>query len=84
VRKAYEALVRSDKKFLEDKGFLAYLTAAETALPAEKPAVNNNGGTNNGSTNNGGGCNSTLTIGAVASIILAGAWVTIAARKKEN
>ena len=91
VRKAYEALVRSDKKFLEDNGFLAYLTAAEAALPAEKPAENNNGGTDNGSTNNGstntdneGGCRATLTIGAVASIILAGAWVTVAARKKED
>ena len=27
---------------------------------------------------------STLTIGAVATMVLAGAWVTIAARKKED
>jgi hypothetical protein len=30
-----------------------------------------------------GGCASALTIGAIASMILAGAWVTIAARKKD-
>ena len=30
-----------------------------------------------------GGCSSALTIGAIASMILAGAWVTIAARKKD-
>ena len=37
ARKAYEALVRSDKKFLEDNGYLAHLVAAEAALPAEAP-----------------------------------------------
>ena len=31
-----------------------------------------------------GGCKSALTIGAIATMILAGAWVTIAARKKED
>jgi tetratricopeptide (TPR) repeat protein len=31
-----------------------------------------------------GGCKSALTIGALATMILAGAWVTIAARKKED
>ena len=31
----------------------------------------------------GGGCGSALTIGAIATMILAGAWVTIAARKKD-
>ena len=31
-----------------------------------------------------GGCKSALTIGALATMILAGAWITIAARKKEN
>ena len=30
-----------------------------------------------------GGCKSALTIGAIATMILAGAWVTIAARKKD-
>ena len=32
----------------------------------------------------GEGCKSALTIGALATMILAGAWVTIAARKKED
>ena len=32
----------------------------------------------------GGGCASALTIGAIATMILAGAWVTIASRKKED
>ena len=82
-------MVRSDKKFLEDNGFLAYLTAAEAALPAEKPAgstTDNTGDNNEGGsdTANKGGCQSTLTIGAVATMVLAGAWVTIAARKKED
>jgi hypothetical protein len=31
-----------------------------------------------------GGCGSVLTIGAVATMVLAGAWVTIAARKRED
>ena len=122
VRKAYEALVRSDKKFLEDNGYLAHLTAAEAALPATKPEApktectehvdaDNNGKCDNcdadvevkdpGTTDKPGtdepgtdtpsteepkeeGCSSALTIGAIASMILAGAWVTIAARKKEN
>ena len=120
ARKAYEALVRSDKKFLEDNGFLAYLTAAEAAMPAKKPeapstdvpgtdepgtdvpgtdepSVDEPGtdepGTDEPGTDNTdkpteepkeeGGCKSALTIGAVATMILAGAWVTIAARKKE-
>ena len=88
ARKAYEDLVRSDKKFLEDNGFLAYLTAAEAAMPAEKPAAPTTG--DNDTTNPSdddapqGGCQSSLTIGAVATMILAGAWVTIAARKKED
>ena len=30
------------------------------------------------------GCGGVLTVGAVATMVLAGAWVTIAARKKEN
>ena len=114
VRKAYEALVRSDKKFLEDNGYLAYLTAAEAALPEAKPQApstdepgtdepgtdepgtdepgTDEPGTDTPSTDTPttdtpkeeGGCGSALTIGAIASMILAGAWVTIAARKKEN
>ena len=122
ARKAYEALVRSDKKFLEDNGYLAHLVAAEAALPAEAPEApctehvdaDNNGKCDNcdadvektpddgeqtpddgeqkpddgeqkpGDDEEGGGCASALTIGAIATMILAGAWVTIAARKKED
>ena len=84
ARKAYEDLVRSDKKFLEDNGFLAYLTAAEKAMPAEKPAAPTTGDDTTTDDGKQGGCQSSLTIGAVATMILAGAWVTIAARKKED
>ena len=84
ARKAYEDLVRSDKKFLEDNGFLAYLTAAEKAMPAEKPAAPTTDDDTTTDDGKQGGCQSSLTIGAVATMILAGAWVTIAARKKED
>ena len=120
TRKAYEDLVRSDKKFLEDNGYLAHLEAAEAALPAEAPkapeCTEHVDADNNGKCDNcdaevekkpdepnkpdepstpgddkpteepkeEGGCKSALTIGALATMILAGAWVTIAARKKDN
>ena len=107
VRKAYEDLVRSDKKFLEDNGYLAHLTAAEAALPETKPEkpvvpptddectehVDADGDkkcdTCGADIETSGqpqddGCKSALTIGALATMILAGAWVTIAARKKED
>ena len=108
VRKAYEALVRSDKKFLEDNGYLAHLTAAEAAMPETKPEAPKTECTEHVDADKNGkcdncdatvevegeddgdndttdeGCKSALTIGAVATMILAGAWVTMAARKKEN
>jgi hypothetical protein len=111
VRKAYEDLVRSDKKFLEDNGYLAHLAAAEAAMPATKPEApktectehvdadkngkcdncdatveveGDNDNDNDSDDTTGEGCKSALTIGALATMILAGAWVTIAARKKED
>ena len=45
------------------------------------PTTGDNTGDNTGDTD--GGCKSALTIGAVAMMVLAGAWVTIAARKKD-
>ena len=108
VRKAYEDLVRSDKKFLEDNGYLAHLTAAEAAMPATKPEAPKTECTEHVDADKNGkcdncdatvevegeddgdndttdeGCKSALTIGALATMILAGAWVTIAARKKAD
>jgi hypothetical protein len=40
-------------------------------------------GDDDDTTDDDGGCKSALTIGAVAMMVLAGAWVTIAARKKD-
>jgi hypothetical protein len=74
ARTAVDALTKSEKKALES--YIAYLTAAEAAMPAEKPAAPVE--------DSKGGCKGALTIGAVATMMLAGAWVTIAARKKED
>ena len=103
ARAAVDALTKSVKDALAT--YIAHLTAAEAALPAEKPActdhvdadkngkcdkcdadveVDDNTGDNTGDDTTDGGCKSALTIGAVATMILAGAWVTIAARKKED
>ena len=50
--------------------------------------TNNEGNTNEGANNNTEeptkGCGGVLSVGAVATMVLAGAWVTIAARKKND
>jgi hypothetical protein len=86
VRTAYDALPRATRNLLKDKGYLAYLEAAETAMPAEAPAGTTDPGTTDPGTTDPGkkGCGSALTIGAAATMILAGAWVAMAARKKED
>ncbi len=97
ARDAVDALTKTQKDALADA--IAHLTAAEAAMPAEKPEAPKTECTEHAdadadgkcdncgadvATGNGGGCKSALTIGAVATMILAGAWVTIAARKKED
>jgi hypothetical protein len=64
-----DALDADTKTLLTDKGYVANIAAAQAAVDAYVPAK---------------GCGSALTVGAVATMILAGAWVSIAARKKED
>ena len=97
ARDAVDALTKTQKDALADA--IAHLTAAEAAMPTVKPEAPKTECTEHTdadadgkcdncgadvATGNGGGCKSALTIGAVATMILAGAWVTIAARKKED
>lgn len=81
VREKYEALKKSVRNLLERKGYLAKLEAVEEAIegfkPSEDPTVP-------GDPTPSEGCNSALTIGAGAMMLVAAAWVTIAARKKED
>jgi tetratricopeptide (TPR) repeat protein len=107
ARAAVDALTKTQKDALAT--YIAHLTAAEDALPAEPPkgpactehvdadkngkcdncdatveVEGDNDNDNDSDDTTDGGCNSALTIGALATMILAGAWVTIAARKKED
>ena len=85
VREKYEALKKSVRNLLERKGYLAKLEAVEEAIEAYKPGdANNNNNTVTPPTSSNGGCKSALSIGAGAMMILAAAWVSIAARKKED
>jgi hypothetical protein len=95
ARADYDKLSRTHKNYFTEDGLTAKLEAAEAAVKAYTPGGNqggNQGGNNQGGNNQGGdnqggekkGCGSALTIGAVATMVLAGAWVTIAARKRED
>ena len=75
AREGVDDLTKTEKEVLKD--YIAHLTAAEAAIPAEKPAAPV-------VEDNKGGCKGALTIGAVATMMLAGAWVAMAARKKED
>ncbi|MBE6620326.1 MAG: hypothetical protein E7625_03055 [Ruminococcaceae bacterium] len=81
VREKYEALKKSVRNLLERKGYLAKLEAVEAAIEDFKPS---DGPTVPGDPEPNEGCNSALTIGAGAMMLMAAAWVTIAARKKED
>jgi hypothetical protein len=82
VREKYEALKKSVRNLLERKGYLAKLEAVEEAIENYKPADENNNTVTPPTTD--GGCKSALTVGAGAMMLLAAAWVSIAARKKED
>ena len=91
ARAKFDALDRSVKNNLTTAGVTAKLEAAEAAVAAFTPSGNQGGG-NQGGGNQGGttdpgkkpGCGGVLTVGAVATMVLAGAWVTLAARKRED
>jgi tetratricopeptide (TPR) repeat protein len=82
VREKYEALKKSVRNLLERKGYLAKLEAVEEAIENYKPADENNNTVTPPTTK--GGCKGALTVGAGAMMLLAAAWVSIAARKKED
>jgi hypothetical protein len=65
-----DSLDKDAKALLAD--YIANIAAAQASVDAYVPAPAKKG------------CGSALTMGAVATMILAGAWVTIAARKKED
>ena len=64
-----DALDADTKEVLAD--YIANIATAKAAVDAYVPPVEK-------------GCGGVLTVGAVATMVLAGAWVTIAARKKED
>ena len=99
ARTQYDALARSVKNIFTDKGLTEKLEAAEAAVEAFKTddktecehadADGDNKcdkcGADMGTTKPGKkGCGGVLTVGAVATMVLAGAWVTMAARKRED
>jgi hypothetical protein len=80
----YEALKRSVQNYFKEDGLTAKLQAAEAAVNAFDPNAEQDDDNTGNTGADEGGCQSALTVGAVATMVLAGAWVTIAARKKEN
>ena len=97
ARTQYDALARSVKNIFTDKGLTEKLEAAEAAVEAFKTddktecehadADGDNKcdkcGADMGTTTKPG-CFGVLSMGAVATMVLAGAWVTMAARKRED
>jgi hypothetical protein len=81
ARTAVDALSKAARNLLKEKGYVAHLEAAEKAMPKKAPVAPN---VDTGDDDEKTGCGSALTIGATATMILAGAWVAIAARKKED
>jgi hypothetical protein len=84
ARAQYEALARSVKNYFKEDGLTAKLDAAEAAVNAFDPNAKQDDDNTGNTGDDEDGCKSALTVGAVATMVLAGAWVTIAARKKEN
>ncbi len=85
ARKTYDNLARTPREDLEIAGILAKLEAAEKLVndyvPTEEPGDNTGEPTDQKPAS---GCASALSIGAGAMLLLAGAWVGVNARKKEN
>jgi hypothetical protein len=95
----YNALNEEEKAMVTEEGGFKILKTAQRLVedyeeknppaeekPEEKP---NEGDTNNGENNtqeptDTKGCGGVLTVGAVATMLLAGAWVTVFARKKND
>jgi hypothetical protein len=91
----YNALGEEEKSLVSDEGGFKILKTAERSLEKyekenppkeEKPDETPDQGEDEGNTETPkeGGCGGVLTVGAVATMVLAGAWVTIAARKKND
>lgn len=94
----YNVLNEEEKAMVTDEGGFKILKTADRVVadyeeknpPVEDPDPtdpkdegNTNGGDNN-TEEPAGGCGGVLSVGAVATMILAGAWVTVAARKKND
>lgn len=99
ARADYDKLSRTHKGYFTEEGLTAKLEAAEAAVKAFKPDGETNCehtdadtdgkcdkcGADMGTTTPAKkGCGGVLTVGAVATMVLAGAWVTMAARKRED
>ncbi len=75
AKTGYDALDETAKGYFNEDGLDQKLADAKTALDNYKPDTQKEPEK---------GCKSVLSIGATAMMILAGAWVTMAARKKED
>jgi hypothetical protein len=94
----YNVLNEEEKALVTDEGGFKILKTADRVVadyeeknpPAKDPEPTepeDEGDTNGGDNNTeepSGGCGGVLSVGAVATMILAGAWVTVAARKKNG
>jgi len=95
----YNALNEEEKSMVTDEGGFKILKTAERIVAdyeeknppvEEKPKddetenKDDTQGDENNTEQPSGGCGGVLSVGAVATVILAGAWVTIAARKKND
>lgn len=93
----YNALSEDEKSLVSDEGGLKILKTPERSLqkyekanppaeekPEEKPEDDTNTEGNTETPDDKGGCGSSLTVGAVATMLLTGAWVAISARKKND
>jgi hypothetical protein len=93
----YHALGEEEKSMVSEEGGFRILKTAERSMekyeeknapeeekPEEKPEDDNTNTGDNTETPTKGGCGGVLTVGAVATMLLAGAWVTMVARKKND